>query len=237
VQHLLRGLWITWTQFPSLSSDQKRDHVKRWSGELMGLINVKINTVGTLPPVPFVVVANHISWCDIFAINSVHPVSFVAKAELARWPLAGRLLKNVGTLFIDRSRRRDTGRMVAILAGHIRDGVPLAFFPEGRVSHGTGVHAFNASLLQPAIDAGSPVLPIAIQYSPLAHFTYVHRNFLQSLWAVLGAQNAQITLTFLPPQRGDDRRQLARSLEQAIRHQIAPEAAETAPETPPRRLA
>ncbi len=220
--HLLRGLLTTWTAFPKASMATRREHVRAWSRALLALAGVQVRVVGQLPgaQIPYVIVANHISWCDIFAINSVHAVSFVAKAELATWPLAGRLLKNVGTLFIDRSKRRDTGRMVAILAAHIRDGVPLAFFPEGRVSHGVGVNQFNASLLQPAIDAQALLVPIAISYAPLPAFDYVNRNFLQSVWAVLGAQPAVVTLTILPTQSGQDRRTLAKSLESAIRSQI-----------------
>ena len=51
------------------------------------------------------IVANHISWLDIFVLNAVQPSRFVAKAELARWPLVGRLIAGVGTLFIEREPR------------------------------------------------------------------------------------------------------------------------------------
>ena len=230
--HLFRGLATTWTVFPKADAATRAEHVRVWSGALVALAGVRVRVVGEpLPEGKFVIVANHISWVDIFAINSLRAVSFVAKKELADWPVAGRLLKNVGTLFIDRTKRRDTGRMVAILAQHIRDGVPLAFFPEGGVSHGVGVRQFNASLLQPAIDADALVVPIAITYSPLRSFDYVHRNFLQSVWAILGANEGEVTLTLLPPQRGTDRRSLAKNLENAIRSQIAAKAGARAPET------
>jgi 1-acyl-sn-glycerol-3-phosphate acyltransferase len=229
--HLFRGLATTWTVFPRVSPAQRSELVRRWSAQLVSIAGVHVTIRGALPAGNFVIVANHISWVDIFAINSLRAVSFVAKKELAEWPLAGRLLKNVGTLFIDRTKRRDTGRMVGVLAQHIRDGAPLAFFPEGRVSHGVGVHTFNASLLQPAIDANAPIVPITITYSPLLSFDYVNRTFLQSVWAVLGAREAQVTLTILPTQSGDDRRVLSKSLEQAIRSQIHSSVAVTAPET------
>jgi 1-acyl-sn-glycerol-3-phosphate acyltransferase len=220
VAHLFRGLATTWMTFPRVSPAERSELVRRWSAQLVSIAGVHIATKGALPTGHFVIVANHISWVDIFAINSLRAVSFVAKKELADWPVAGRLLKNVGTLFIDRSKRRDTGRMVGVLAQHIREGAPLAFFPEGRVSHGVGVHTFNASLLQPAIDAQACVVPIAITYSPLPAFDYVNRTFLKSVWLVLGARDASVTLTILPAQTGDDRRVLSKNLEQAIRSQI-----------------
>jgi 1-acyl-sn-glycerol-3-phosphate acyltransferase len=232
VAHLFRGLATTWTVFPKVDGPTRRQHVRTWSGKLLTLAGVRVRVVGEpLPPENFVIVANHISWVDIFAINSLRAVSFVAKKELASWPVAGRLLKNVGTLFIDRSKRRDTGRMVAILAQHIREGEPLAFFPEGGVSHGVGVRQFNASLLQPVVDAKAWVVPIAISYAPLASFDYVNRNFLQSVWAILGAHDAEVTLTLLPMQHGENRRELAKSLENAIRLQIHLSVAAKAPET------
>ena len=231
--HLFRGLATTWVVFPKADAAARAEHVRVWSGKLVALAGVRVRVAGEpLPSGNFVIVANHISWVDIFAINSLRAVSFVAKKELAQWPVAGRLLKNVGTLFIDRTKRRDTGRMVAILAEHIRQGEPLAFFPEGGVGHGVGVQPFNASLLQPAIDADAAVVPIAISYSPLHSFDYVHRNFVQSVWAILGAQNGEVTLTLLPAQRGSDRRSLAKNLESAIRSQITATAGAKAPEKP-----
>jgi 1-acyl-sn-glycerol-3-phosphate acyltransferase len=229
--HLFRGLATTWTVFPRVSPAQRSELVRCWSAQLVSIAGVHVDIKGALPTGNFVIVANHISWVDIFAINSLRAVSFVAKKELADWPVAGRLLKNVGTLFIDRSKRRDTGRMVGVLAQHIRDGAPLAFFPEGRVSHGVGVHTFNASLLQPAIDAEAPIVPIAITYSPLPSFDYVNRTFLQSVWAVMGAREAKVTLTILPTQSGNDRRVLSKNLEHAIRSHIHSSVAEKAPET------
>lgn len=231
VAHLFRGLATTWTVFPKADAATRAEHVRVWSGTLVALAGVRVRVIGEpLPAENFVIVANHISWVDIFAINSLCAVSFVAKKELAEWPVAGRLLKNVGTLFIDRTKRRDTGRIVALLAQHIREGAPLAFFPEGGVSHGVGVRQFNASLLQPVIDAQARVVPIAISYFPLPRFDYVNRNFLQSVWSILGARDAEVTLTILPLQRGENRRELAKRLENAIRSQIHLTAGAKAPE-------
>ncbi len=228
--HLFYGLVVTWVVFPRLNAAQKRARVQVWSGQLVAIAGVKIVVKGDVPPMPFVLVANHISWCDIFALNSVHPVNFVAKAELSRWPVAGRLVTNVGTLYIDRSRRTDTGRVVEKLAAHIRAGEPLAFFPEGRVGNGDGVLPFKASLLQPAIDANAPALPVAISYSPLPAFEYVKRDFLQSVWAVLSAAEAQVTLTLLPLEKAANRRDLSARLETVIRAELQRAVAENAPE-------
>jgi 1-acyl-sn-glycerol-3-phosphate acyltransferase len=228
IVHLLRGLVTTWLLFPRASALARANRVQAWSHQLISIAGVRIERVGELPAHDrMVFVANHISWVDIFSINAQRAVSFVAKAELAQWPLAGRLLKNVGTLFINRSSRRDTGRVGRLLSERLSRGEVLAFFPEGRVSHGTDVHAFHGSLLQPAIDADSIIVPIAIQYAPLAAFDYVNRTFLQSVWSVVGAKNAVVTLTFLPAEMGADRRELAKRLERAIRNQIKPAAVAT----------
>ncbi len=228
--HAVAGLVTTWVKFPSATRAQQIAMVKKWSRRLVEIAGVEIHVVGHLPSAKRAVfVANHISWVDIFAINALRPASFIAKEELSHWPIAGRLLRNVGTMFIDRSKRRDTGRVGRMLAEHLEQGETLAFFPEGRVSHGVGVHPFHGSLLQPAIDAKATIVPIAIHYTPLPAFDYVNRSFLQSVWAVVGARKARITLTILPTQEGDNRRELAKSLEVAIRSQLTQAADEMAP--------
>ena len=110
------------------------------------------------------IVANHISWLDIFVLNSLQPARFIAKADLRRLPVAGRLIANVGTLFIERERRRDTHTVNRHTVEALARGDVVAVFPEGTTSDGTGLLKFHSSLLQSAVDAKGHVQPIAIRY-------------------------------------------------------------------------
>src|SRR5882672_8722054 len=111
IGHLFHGLGTIWFVFPRLEAPARRAHVRRWSRRLLHLLAIDIRMAGALVHTNVLVVANHVSWLDIFALHAVGPVRFIAKAEIARWPLLGRLVGGVGTLFIERSRRRDTHRV------------------------------------------------------------------------------------------------------------------------------
>src|SRR5947199_5895908 len=85
------------------------------------------------------IVANHISWLDIFVLNTLQPARFIAKSEMRAWPLFGRLMAGVGTLFIERDRRRHTHHINRHAADALAQGDVLAVFPEGATSDGTRV--------------------------------------------------------------------------------------------------
>ncbi len=116
-------------------------------------------------PGNLLIVANHISWLDIFVLNAVQPARFVAKAELARWPLVGRLIADCGTLFIERGRRpRRASDQSRRRARRSSAGDVIAIFPEGTTTDGSMLLPFHGSLLQPVIDARGHVQPMAIRY-------------------------------------------------------------------------
>ena len=191
------------------------------------------------------VVANHVSWLDVFVLNAVQPVRFVAKAELAEWPVAGRLIRGVGTLFVERGRRKDARRVNARAAHALASGDIVAVFPEGTTTDGTRLLPFKSSLLQPIVEAEGQVQPVAIRYRDAAgeHSSvpaYVGDDtFFASFWRVTGARSLRVEL-HAPPAlaaRASNRRDLARSAEAAIRAVLEQPAAATAPETPGGRRA
>ena len=109
-------------------------------------------------------VANHVSWLDIFAINAVVPARFVAKSEIRSWPLVGWLCAQAGTIFIRQSRRQDTVRVNNEVSAALGAGEVFAVFPEGTTSDGSDVRKFHSSLLEPALAARAAVQPVAIRY-------------------------------------------------------------------------
>lgn len=150
-------------------------------------------------------VANHPSWLDIFAIDALAPAAFVAKAEIRRWPLIGLLVSQAGTLYIERGRRRAVPEAIEQMRARMRAGWPVAFFPEATTHAGPGMRAFHGNLLEAAIAEATEVLPIAIRYrhrdgriGEAAHFLE-DQNFAQSVWAILGEKDLQVELQILPP--------------------------------------
>ncbi len=163
---LLVGLWISVTSFARSDSPRRHAIIRNWSREQLRIAGIEVRAIGfpTDSERPVTLVANHVSWADIFALNTQRACHFIAKAELRKWPLAGRLLANVGTIFINRSDRKETHRLKHVVHELLAAGETVAVFPEGTTSIGHDVLKFNASLLEPIVASHGEVWVVAIRY-------------------------------------------------------------------------
>jgi 1-acyl-sn-glycerol-3-phosphate acyltransferase len=235
--HVLQGLATTIAVFPFVARNRQRASIHRWSRKLLELLGVEARVHGRLAQRGNVlIVANHISWLDIFVINAVEPARFVAKAELARWPLVGGLIRRAGTIFVSRERRHDTRRVNHQAAEALAAGDVVAVFPEGTTTDGAALLKFHASLLQPIVDSHGHVQPMAIAYrdasgarsqAPL----YGDETFAESFWRVCGASALAVDVVLPAPvaAHGLQRRDLASAAESAIRKALGLPAVATAP--------
>jgi 1-acyl-sn-glycerol-3-phosphate acyltransferase len=219
--HVLRGLATTTFVFPFASPQRRRALTQRWSARLLRVLGVECRVDGALAlgAGNLLVVANHVSWLDIFVLNALHPVRFVAKAELARWPFAGRLVRDAGTLFIERARRRDTHRVNRSVADALAGGDVVAVFPEGTTSDGAGVLPFKSSLLQPIVDAAGHVHYRDERGAPTTTAAYVDEiTFMTSFWRVCSARRLVVDVAALAPiaAAARHRRAVAEDAEAAI---------------------
>lgn len=215
--HVLLALAKSYTVWEGLSREQRDAANRAWSGQLLRIMGLELVVQGQARPGAKLVVSNHVSWLDIVAINAVVPSRFVSKAEVAHWPLIGRLVTYAGTLYLVRERRRDAMRVLGLMSQALKDGDTVAVFPEGTTGPGDHLLHFHPNLLQAAIDAEVPVQPVLIRYTdPLNAFSpsaaYVgDTTLLQSLWWVVSARGVRINVKVLPSQgaRHSDRRSLA----------------------------
>ena len=198
--------------------------VQTWSKELLAILNVTLVLKGGQPALGLVV-ANHVSWLDILVMNASHPVRFLSKSDVKAWPLLGRLIEGSGTLFIERSKRRDALRVVQTITGYLRDGHRIAVFPEGTTNDGLNVLPFHSNLIQAALDASCPVTPVGIQYLDAGRGTrsmapaYVNDDtLLSSVWRTLrqGPLVAEVAVGSPQLADGRDRRQWAQDLHTAV---------------------
>ncbi|WP_246128099.1 lysophospholipid acyltransferase family protein [Amycolatopsis rhizosphaerae] len=163
------------------------------------------------------IVANHLSWLDIIAALAVEPTGFLAKAELRRWPVVGRVAARAGTRFVDRGTLRGLPAVVAGLSATLAAGRSVLVFPEGTTwcgRCGSG-GPFRRAAFQAAIDAGAPIRPVTFAYhqagrpSTVASFVGDDTLF-DSLRRITRARDLRIDLTAHPPFAPDgDRRELA----------------------------
>lgn len=232
---LLAAVWL-----PRLHVQSQRELVRRWSAGILRILHVIPRVSGNIPAnddLPVLLVANHISWLDIWSINAVFPVRFVSKSEVRDWPVIGWLAVRTRVIFIERARRHDTARVSGMTAKALGEGDAVCMFPEGTTSDGTRVLPFRSSLLQAPIDAGVNVLPLAIRYpsetggvnTGVAYYGDI--TLWQSLCSVLAQRQIPVELHFLSmvATRGLDRRQLTHYCREAINGQWHP-AVRAAPE-------
>jgi 1-acyl-sn-glycerol-3-phosphate acyltransferase len=202
--HLAHGLWIVQTRYARLAPAEQDRALAGWSRKLLAILRVRVvshNAPAVLPD-RCLLVSNHVSWLDIFAVYAVAPSLFVAKSDIRGWPIVGRLVARVGTLFIERGSRRHARvtneRVVAALAS----GRLVSVCPEGTTTDGSTVKHFHAALLQPAVDAGAAVLPVALRYrerggGPTDAAAYVgEMSLAESLWRIARAPGLEVELRF-----------------------------------------
>jgi 1-acyl-sn-glycerol-3-phosphate acyltransferase len=240
--HVIEGLALTLVVFPFVDLARRREIVRHWSAHLLAILHVETRPHG-LPeggmPGNVLIVANHVSWLDIFVLLALSPVRFVAKADIRRWPVVGRLAANAGTLFVERERRRHAHAINREAAEALARGDVVAIFPEGTTTDGTTILPFKGSLLQPIVDAGGHVQPVALRYrdpqgAPTDAPAYVgETSFVASFWRVTAerALVAEARFADALPARERHRRELAREAEDAIRKALAAPGSGSAPGT------
>ena len=224
--HLIDGLMVVRWRFPHFSAPQKSARIQAWALDLLALLAIEVEVKGVPPaPGPVLLVANHISWLDIVLMLATCHCRFVAKSEIARWPVLGLLTRAAGTLFIARDSPRDALRVVHHMAEELKSGAILAVFPEGTTSNGLQLLPFHANLFQAAISANAPVQPVALQF--LAADTgqislapcYIDDDTLfGSVWRTLTSPPLRASLTFGTPQpcNGRDRRTWAGEMRESV---------------------
>ena len=233
--HTTTGLTIAAVVLPFIQKSTKLSLIKWWCGGLLRAFNIKVITFGDLPAADIqgvMFVANHISWSDIHALNSLIPLRFIAKSDIKNWPIFGYLVQKADTLFIDRNKRHDAGRIVDITAESLIAGDNLCFFPEGTTTDGTGMNGlegarvlpFKSSVLQAAIDANTQVWPVAIKYvntdgSINTAMAYAgETTLIASMQQVIMQKNPVVELHFLTPlaTEGQNRRDITQTAYDAI---------------------
>ncbi|MGF6781078.1 lysophospholipid acyltransferase family protein [Paraburkholderia sp. GAS334] len=166
VAHLLHGMWTVATRFPRASADVRLELNRAWSLKMLRLCGMRlvVHNDDVRLDEGALVVANHISWIDIYVINAWRPTPFVSKAEIRKWPVVGWLAAQLGTVFIQREKRSDAKRIMHELADRLNAGELMCVFPEGTTSDGLSLLPFHANLFQAAVSASRPVQPVCLMY-------------------------------------------------------------------------
>ena len=220
------------------------------------LLDIHVTIVGKrVEERPLLIVSNHVSWLDISVITSVIPVIFVAKREVASWPLFGLLAKLQRSVFVDRSQRHKTPEVNAEIARRLADGDPVLLFGEGTSSDGNRVLPFRTALIDAARDtlaaAGHVrrvwIQPLSIAYTAVRGLPigrrdrprvswYARRPLPPHLMGIARTGAIDVTVMWGEPIAFDeqsDRKDVARRLEAEVRRRVIGTMRGRAPDASP----
>ena len=190
--------------------------IRTWSRLMMRCFGLRTTRIGTPVPGAVMFVANHVSWIDITLLHSQRVVGFVAKSEIARWPLVGWLASQAGTIYHHRGDNESLHGVMHQMLQRLQEGHAVGVFPEGRTCSGHELGPFHARIFQPAVLAECQVQPVALKYGAGGSAQTVvafqrRENFLQNFWRLLGEPPRPVEVHFLEPTaaEGQGRRQLA----------------------------
>jgi len=203
-----------------------------WSKMACRILGIRRNVRGRPEGASFLVAANHLTYLDIWVLGSLYPSVFVAKREIAGWPVFGWAAWAAGTLFVDRDAARDVVRVGQLMGDRLAVGVPLTVFPEGGTSRGDLVRPFTSSILEPAARIGAPCYAASIRYetpdvaeppSRTICWSGGKPPFLRHLLGVMKLNRIEATVIFsAAPVRSSDRKELARRLWEETQQTFVP---------------
>ena len=190
--------------------------IRWWSTALMRIFGLRSVRFGQPLRDAALFVANHTSWIDIELLHSQRAACFVAKAEIASWPLVGWLAASGGTIFHRRGSNHSLAAVMQVMVDRLRQGRSVAVFPEGGTGHNGVLKVFHARIFQAALDADVPVQPVALRFARDgkrivdAGFRE-HENFMQNFLRMLGGPTMDAEVHFLEPvpTNADGRRRMA----------------------------
>lgn len=191
--------------------------VRWWQGGLMRVFGFRLRRVGTPLPGAVMFVANHVSWIDIVALHAYRMMGFVAKREIASWPLVGWLATMGETIYHQRGSQESLGGVLHEMLARLRDGRAVGVFPEGRTRDGHEIGPFHARIFLAAVEANVPVQPVALRYGAQGAAQAVvafgpKESFAANFVRLLGEPARDADIVFLEPilpGDADGRRRLA----------------------------
>ncbi len=227
----LYSIWLVANVFIPNKQYWRQVIFRAWGQAFVKISRMKIEIVGTAPEPPFFLVSNHLSYTDVPLLCVVTKGVFVAKGEMESWFLAGRIVRDMGTIFINRQNRRDIPRAGSEIIRRLEEGEGVIVFPEGTSTKGENILPFNSSFLQFAAQMDCPVSYASITYKtpsgePKASESvcwWDDKNFAEHLWYLFQVREFTATVNFGDePVQNNNRKELARILREKVGEKFIP---------------
>ena len=165
------GCYVCWVlgqpfvfAFPSIARTWRKLNFGAWARASARILGMRVNVRNAPPTAPFLLVSNHLSYVDIIVLESLVDCAFIAKSELAGWPILGLISRTLNTIFIDRTRKRDILQAMERTDKALNRGLGVVLFAEGTSTQGKTVSPFKSSLLEIAARRSTPVHYVTLSY-------------------------------------------------------------------------
>jgi 1-acyl-sn-glycerol-3-phosphate acyltransferase len=198
-----------------------------WAVYCRRVMGIRVRFSGPPPPRGVLLTPNHVTYADVLAVGGTVPCFFVAKADVARWPLIGPLFRAPGHLVVTRNRAKDLIWAVEEAGRRLRAGNTVCVFVESTSTPGDRLLPFKSSFYQSALNAGAPVVPIGIRWTSrdprvdpaedIAYWRDEHA-FLPHALRLAGFRGTEAELMFGDPIDPSDktRHELTRAAQEAV---------------------
>lgn len=183
--------------------ERSAQYMQAWSATVLQRLGVEVHLSGTPPPPGALIVANHRSYIDIAVIAAQTPCTFLAKAEVARWPVLGYGAKRFANIvFVQRNSLASRSQSMAKMRSILGAGVSVALFPEGTTSRGPGILPFRPGMFRLAAREGIPVVPVAIEYGDASDAWVDQDTFIGHFLRTFSKPRVAVKVCFGPVLRG-----------------------------------
>ncbi len=186
---------------PGFVTSVRHQIMQDWGQEMLELLRVEVKVQGdAVTDRPILFVGNHISYLDIPLLMAKVPVVFVAKKQLAAWPIFGKACRAAGVVMVNRDSKDSRSDTAEKVGKCIHEGKQsVALFPAGTTRLDES-RPWRWGAFKIAQQYGIPVQPFRLSFNPLREAAFIDDDsFVPHLWRLLGEPKIQAKIHFHPP--------------------------------------
>ena len=207
--------WV-WLQLFGFSRKLQNWSMRTWGKSILFVCGIKIDKTNIPENSHFILMPNHRGYLDIFIIAALTPATFVAKAELKKWPFLKTGAKLTNTLFVSRSELQSLIATMNKIKASVKKEIPVALFPEGTSFKGPLTKPFKKGSFKIAAETGIPVIPMAIHFEDENDAWVDNDTFIGHFLRQMGKLFTKVKIRYGKPLKCSD----YKVLQQETREQI-----------------